>query len=66
MALDDQMAFRVDSAEKNSFEATCRSANRVPADVMREIVSAFNENRLRVMVPKDKNSNQLEMYFDEH
>ena len=65
MAYDDQIAFRIHAEERVQFEEKCAAAGRVSAELLREIVIAFNNNNLRIIKPKDQ-TQKLEIYLDEH
>lgn len=65
MAFDDQIAFRIHTEEREQFDKKCAAAGRVSAELLREIVIAFNNDNLRIIKSKDQTP-KLEIYLDEH
>lgn len=60
MQLDERMTIRITKGSKESFIKKCEKHNREATDVLREMITAFNEGRLKIKVPKDHKP--LEMY----
>ena len=58
---DDQIAFRIKKTEKHKFEETCHGVGRVPADMLREMINAFNDKRLKI-----KRENEMEIYQNDN
>lgn len=48
MALDTFFNFRVDDTAKEGFIDKCKSIGRDHNDMLRELVTAFNEGRVRI------------------
>ena len=51
---DEQLAVRVAPSIKEQFNARCDAYGVSPADMLREIVSAFIEGKLRISVPENQ------------
>lgn len=47
--MDEQIAFRVDAEVKAEFVERCKNMKRDPSEMCREIIAAFNEDRLRII-----------------
>lgn len=61
--LDERFTFRIEGVAKDEFIKRCSEGDREPSDVLREIIDAFNEDRLTLRqssTPKKK----LEMYHE--
>lgn len=64
MQLDDRMTIRIAKGSKKTFTKKCVKHKREATDVLREMIDAFNEGRLRITPPKDHKP--LEIYDHEH
>lgn len=63
MALDDRLTLRITADAKEKFMTACSSAGREANSVLRELVDAFNEKRMRIK--PSPNQKQLEIYDHE-
>ena len=61
MALDDRLSLRIDSDVKKTFIDKCEEHSVDPNNILREMVSAFNEDRMKISVPKNQ-PKQLELF----
>lgn len=48
------IAARVEPEVKDAFNVRCQGFGTSPSDMLREMVVAFNEGRLRITVPKSQ------------
>ena len=62
MSLDEVMNYRVDSEKKKLFIKKCNALGRSYQDVQREIVDAFNDNRLTITPTKAQKAQMNEVY----
>lgn len=60
--LDDRLAMRINSKDKQTFQKKCDKAGRQYQEILREVIVAFNENRLRIKVPKSKQQPMGDLY----
>lgn len=49
---DEYLGLRLPRKDKAAFIARCKTFNRPPQEMLREIVTAFNEGRLTITVPE--------------
>lgn len=49
--LDDRLALRLNAKDKRAFVRKCDKSNRQYQDLLREMIVAFNEDRLRIVKP---------------
>lgn len=62
ITLDDSLHVRISKQEKNIFKNKCKRIGKPYQLLTREIVSAFNDGRLRI-IPTETQSNSLgELY----
>ena len=65
MPLDSNITYRADSDAKALFEKKCKSINKEPGDMHREIVDAFNRGSLRIAVSTETLTLHGELYVNE-
>jgi len=62
MAKNDTLNVRVNATDKKAFEDKCSSIGREYYDVVREMVTAFNEGRLRIKPTDGQKQLNKELY----
>lgn len=62
--LNDRFDIRVNDEDKQEFIDRCESIGRAPQIIFREIIAAFNENRLRILADKKFKSLQEIYHVD--
>jgi hypothetical protein len=60
--LDERLDIRVNSQDKQLFLVKCTDLGRSPQSLLREMVQAVNEGRLKINVTKEQLNNQQEIY----
>lgn len=60
--LDDRLDMRVNKEVKQAFMDRCNKAGRQYQEVLREVMTAFNEGRLRIEVSEEQ-LNNLENFY---
>lgn len=60
MQLDDRMTVRISKGAKSAFVKKCAKHKRDANGVLREMIDAFNEGRLKII--PNENSDPLEIY----
>lgn len=60
--LNDRLDIRINDEDKQLFIERCDELNRQPQSLLREMVTAFNERRLRIHVSDDQLKSQQELY----
>ena len=63
MAKDDVLYVRISTTDLDAFKKKCVSIDRGHYDVAREMITAFNEDRLRIK-PTDGQKLNEELYND--
>jgi len=53
--LDGNLQLRIDSRELRSFKKKCGKMHRNHSDLLRETITAFNEDRLQIAKPEGDN-----------
>ena len=49
---DDSLPIRITKADKTDFKDTCEQFQIHPANMLREMIAAFNDGRLTIKIPK--------------
>ena len=60
--LNDRLDIRVNDEDKQNFIERCAELKRQPQSLLREMVVALNERRLRILVTNDELNSQQELY----
>lgn len=60
--LDDRLDFRVNSDDKSAFMSKCSDMGASPQSLLREMVQAVNEGRLKIKVTEQQLNNKQEIY----
>lgn len=60
--LNDRLGVRINKVDKETFVKKCSEMDREWGGVLREVIVAFNENRLRIAVPKSKLDKTKDLY----
>lgn len=63
MGKDDSIQVRIDGEKKKFFIEKCESMGRNHADVLRELIDAFGEGRLKI-TPTTGQKKAMEEYYD--
>lgn len=51
--LDGYLGLRLPLEDKQAFTRRCKDYGKPPQEMLREMITAFNEGRLRIIVSKD-------------
>lgn len=60
--LNDRLDIRINDEDKHDFIDRCVELKRQPQSLLREMVVALNERRLRIHVSDDQLKSQQELY----
>ena len=60
--LNDRLDIRINDEDKQDFIDRCAELKRQPQSLLREMVVALNERRLRIRVSNDQLKSQQELY----
>ena len=60
--LNDRLDIRINDSDKQDFIDRCAELKRQPQSLLREMVVALNERRLRIRVTDDQLKSQQELY----
>ena len=60
--LNDRLDIRINDGDKQDFIDRCVELKRQPQSLLREMVVALNERRLRIQVTDDQLKSQQELY----
>lgn len=60
--LSERLDVRISSEDKKQFLAKCEDLSRAPQSLLREMVQAVNEGRLKIKVTAEQLNNQQEIY----
>lgn len=58
MPLDATLSVRMEVEEKQRFQERCEQYHRAPQELLREIIVAFNDGRLKI-TPTQNQTNQM-------
>jgi hypothetical protein len=59
---NQRLDIRITAADKQKFLAKCEELNRAPQSLLREMVQAVNDGRLKIQVTPEQLNNQQEIY----
>lgn len=62
MSKDDALNVRINKDDKEAFLSKCKSLNRPYYDMIREMITAFNEGRLKIQVTEEQAKSNKELY----
>lgn len=62
MSKDGVLYVRICSVERNTFTKRCKDIDRADSDVVREIITAFNEGRLKIIPTDGQKTLNKELY----
>ena len=60
--LNDRLDIRINDEDKQDFIDRCAELKRQPQSLLREMVVALNERRLRIQVTNEQLKSQQELY----
>ena len=60
--LNDRLDIRINDSDKQDFIDRCAELKRQPQSLLREMVVALNERRLRIRVTNESLKSQQELY----
>lgn len=64
LKLDESLVVRVNSDELNKFKTKCEKAKKPYPNMIREIITAFNEDRINI-IPTEEQKELLNIYKGE-
>ena len=59
---NERLDIRITAADKQKFLAKCEELSRTPQSLLREMVQAVNDGRLKIQVTPEQLNNQQEIY----
>lgn len=62
MGKDEALNVRIDKSDKDAFMKKCEKVGRNYSDVVREMITAFNEGRLKITQTEEQK--KMEEYYD--
>lgn len=63
--LDDSLNVRANSTKLHAFKKRCKEMNRDYPDIVREMVDAFSEGRLKIQPTDQQRKLNKELYHDD-